>query len=558
MKQNTRRKFLKKYMGIASFAVVGGAFSNTHTLLASAEEGLKPLDNDVKNWFDIRDYGASCAKDTVNTKAIQAAIDDCNKAGGGTVYCPPGLFVTGTLWLKSNVNLHLEAGCILKGSQNRTDYEENLTFPESRAFTSERVSDAHLIIAYRAEKIAISGRGVIDGNSSAFMPFLAPEALKMNAPLSRQWKWRPGQMVFFCLCNGVQVEGVDLNNAPYWTLFLHGCNQVKIHGLSITNPDPTPNGDGIDVDCCRDVCINSCQISGGDDCITLRGNADPLGEAAQPCENVTVTNCVLHTRCNAIRVGVGGGVIRNCSFSNIVIRDSGLGINVISNYSGVKGRGVDIQHIRFADMLIDAHMPVYISTGESGSAPVSDIVLSDMTIRGGTVSFVGGMPDNPVSGVTFRNMDLTVSGGEENKPLPPDFSGNPEWTLRYMGAPYGICIAEAKAIRLQNVHVRWGELEGLWQHAIFARNSSGIALSHVDSASSPNCGEGDAAIHCVNCSEISLRSCGAEAGTKRFLSVSGSPEGAAVRLIGNDFTGAEAPVSCDAEILESGNLRRPT
>jgi len=98
--------------------------------------------------FDIRDYGASCEGGVVNTKAIQDAIDACNQTGGGTVYCPPGVFVTGTIWLKSFVTLHLEAGCTLLASPNQADYQENLPFPESVAFTRERTCDAHLLVEF--------------------------------------------------------------------------------------------------------------------------------------------------------------------------------------------------------------------------------------------------------------------------------------------------------------------------------------------------------------------------------------------------------------------------
>ena len=104
---------------------------------------------------------------------------------------------------------------MLLGSPRRADYAENLPFPESVAFASEKISDAHLVVAYQAEQVAITGGGQIDGNSVAFLPFLAPDA----GGRARSWEWRPGQMLFFCRCRGVRVEGVELVNSPYWTLF---------------------------------------------------------------------------------------------------------------------------------------------------------------------------------------------------------------------------------------------------------------------------------------------------------------------------------------------------
>ena len=503
----------------------------------------------MKNVFDIREYGASSEPGAINTRAIQSAIDACHAAGGGVVYCPPGTFVTGTLWLKSHVTLYLEAGCVLLGSPRRADYEENLPFPESVAFASEKVSDAHLIVAYQAEQVAITGRGRIDGNSAAFLPFLAPDA----GGSARSWEWRPGQMLFFCRCRGVRVEGVELVNSPYWTLFFHGCEQVTARGIVIANPDDTPNGDGIDIDCCRDVTVDSCQIRSGDDSITLRGNAKPLGDRPMPCENVTVTNCTLHSACNAIRVGVGSGLVRNCVFSNLVIHDSNVGINVISRYSSASD-GVEIRRVRFANVVIDAQMPLYVSAGVEGQAPVADLAFSGITARGTTISYIGGTQNNPVSGLTLRDVDLTVRGGADNGRFNPEFTGCPSWTLRSQGVPCALAIAGAEEVLLQDVRIRWDELEGPWQHALFARGVRDLVLSHVDLSSPPARGEGASAIHCLRCAELLLRGCQAGHGTGRFLSVAESPEEAVVRLLGNDFASAEEAFTCDAPVLEAGNL----
>src|SRR5690606_6554752 len=104
-----------------------------------------------------------------------------------------------------------------------------------------------------------------------------------------------GQMVFFCRCTKVAVSDVQLLNSTYWTMFLLGCTDVKIRGLHVENVLATPNGDGIDIDCCRNVTISDCIIRTSDDSLTLRANDYLLGENAQSCKNVVVTNCVLRT-----------------------------------------------------------------------------------------------------------------------------------------------------------------------------------------------------------------------------------------------------------------------
>jgi polygalacturonase len=505
----------------------------------------------AKSLFDIRNYGASCADGVINTRAIQSAVNACHQAGGGVVYCPPGLLLTGTVWLKSHVTLYVEAGCTLLGSPRRDDYEESLPFPESEVCAEEKTSAAHLLIAYRAENVTISGRGVIDGNGPAFLPHLTSTA----AYPSGYWDWRPGQMVYFCLCQDVHVEGVALNNSPYWTLFFHGCTGVQVHGVSIANGWNTPNGDGIDVDCCRKVCLDSCRISSGDDCITLRARSTPLGAEAQPCENVTVTNCTLRTRCNAVRVGVGEGVFRNCVFSNLIIHESHIGLNVVANWAA-SSSGAQVEHVRFANLVIDAAMPFYLALGCGGeTASVKDLALTEIDARGTAAAFIGGTRDVPLSTVTLRNVDLVVSGGTRNSARETAFdSGLSEGEIFGLGLPYALCLAEAQDILLEGVRVRWGETTGPWQHAVFARNVEGLVFSRVEATTAPSATTGAAALHCVHCAGLALHACRAAPRATRFLWVEESPAGATVHLLGNDFTQAEEAVVCDSPLLESGNL----
>ncbi|MBN2452595.1 MAG: hypothetical protein JXR77_19585 [Lentisphaeria bacterium] len=274
------------------------------------------------------------ARDTV---AIQAAIDACTAGGGGRVLVPPGCCVTGTLRLRNHNGLQLLPGAVLKGSPNREDYNADDAFPENEVFSRENFTGAHLVIAREVGEVSISGRGAIDGSSSRFVADLPPDRLangyrhkSCNFPIGR---WRPGQMVFFFSCRRVSVIDVQLLNAPDWPLFCLGCDDISIRGLTIVNPPQTANGDGIDIDCCRDVTISDCRIVWGDDCIILRGSPRLLA-GPRPCESVTVSNCVLSTPCNTIRVSVGDGEVRNCVLSNIVVSDTRTAISMVCPYAG--------------------------------------------------------------------------------------------------------------------------------------------------------------------------------------------------------------------------------
>ena len=163
---------------------------------------------------DVRSFGAAGDGKTIDTLPLQRAIDACHEQGGGAVYVPAGTYLTGTLYLKSHVTLHLSAGATLMGSTRREDYNADDVFPENPVFTTENATGAHLIIAYREQNVAIVGEGTIDGSSAAFFEPLPPEEVTTsyrrktrNFPIR---DWRPGQMVFFCLCRDVAVRDVAL------------------------------------------------------------------------------------------------------------------------------------------------------------------------------------------------------------------------------------------------------------------------------------------------------------------------------------------------------------
>lgn len=442
-------------------------------------------------YYDPRAFGARGDGQSLCTAALQQAIDDCHTAGGGTVVVPPGVYLTGTLHLQSHVTLHLSPGATLRGSPRREDYNPDEVFPENEAFRSESVTGAHLIIAYQAENVAITGEGTIDGNSAAFFEPLPPEEVTpgywrkhRNFPLR---DWRPGQMVFFCRCRNVSVRDVSLVNAPYWTLFLLGCEAVRIRGLRIANPPQTQNGDGIDVDCCRDVAISDCLIQSGDDCITLRGNSRPLGEAAGPCENVVVSNCVLSTPCNAIRVGVGDGMVRDCTLNNLVIRESRTGINVVSWYSEFCAHGTRIENVAFSNLLLDTICPLHLILGHGAGPPaaIRDLRFSQVRAVGRQGCYLGGNPGQPVTGLSLSDVELVMTGGDveaawaEGVPEPYFING------RSPGLPYALFGRYLEDARLRDVRVRWQEVEGPWRGAIEIEKSAGVERRDVEEPPPP-------------------------------------------------------------------------
>ena len=361
--------------------------------------------------FPVTCFGAVGDGSQNDTEAMQRTIDACASAGGGRVLVTPGLYRTGTLYLRDNVELHISAGGTLLGSPDRSDYSADDAFPECRAFEFERVTGAHLIIGHGLRNVAITGCGTIDGNSRAFFDGLEhaeqPASYRYSTWNASLREWRPGQMIWLCRCRDVAVRDIRLRNSTYWSLMLYGCEDVRIRGLNIRNPPATPNGDGIDIDCSRNVTVSDCIIVTADDCITLRSDPSALGEA-RACEHVTVTNCLLSTPANCIRVGVGDGEIRNCSFNNLDFIDSRVGINMVSRYPRVGKRGTLIENIAFSDLSMDTILALQALHGANTQPGAGFRHVSFTNVRAYVTAgaYVGGNADNYARGFSFRDWDL--------------------------------------------------------------------------------------------------------------------------------------------------------
>jgi len=420
---------------------------------------------------NVKDFGAVGDGVALDTAAVQRAID-----AGGMVYFPDGVYLCGTLYLKSNGGLYLASGARLLASPNEADYNADDFCLQNRAFRSEGASGAHFITAVGQENITIRGDGVIDGNSPVFYRRGADNNF---IPWRGADAFRPGQMLFFCECDRVTLESVRLWQAPFWSCFLHGCNEVKIHGLNINSlPWKTRQTDGIDIDCCRRVVISDCIIQSGDDCITLRGNETPLVRK-QPCEYVTVTNCILSTATNAFRLGVGKGVVQNAIISNSVICEAVHGITINNRFKAIRSDGTrngfcKVRNISFENMDIDALYPISVATDwfgvfedPAGFPVVENIAFRNMRLHARRTCNIIGQPDFCVRSLTFSDIVMKLSGKGNEPGVDP---GVKEWAWNKPNA----------AFHLQNVkdaefhRVRVEAADPGWQYGIFMEHCEDI------------------------------------------------------------------------------------
>ena len=361
---------------------------------------------------NILDYGAVSSNEILSTVAIQRAIDACAESGG-RVMIPAGTFYTGTVYLKSNVELHLCHGAKLLGSKDLDDYNEEDAYEQNWRSNNEGWNGKHLIIAHECENVAITGSGIIDGNAFAFFEELDPNTThgyvwqKGVAGQRDKERLRPGQLVCFIECKHITVRDVTMQNATCWTCYFYGCDFVTVSGVKIYNTYYHLNTDGIDVDTSRYVTISDCVILTGDDCITFRGSGKRLKNKDRICENVSVTNCILQASACAFRIGVGTFPIKNVFVSDIVIKYAGECFCFNPEYGGQQGFGTEIDNVHFSGVSVEETGLLMSLRGLNGT-PVKNISVTNVTaLKAQRAAMLFSKVDGAVSNVTLRNVSAT-------------------------------------------------------------------------------------------------------------------------------------------------------
>ena len=326
---------------LAAIAGIGVSSLSTSTSVVPRSDGTRPA------IFDPRSFGAVGDGRTKDTNSVQRAIDACTASGGGVVYLAPGTYLCGTVVLKSNVPLYLEAGAVLLGSRDINDYEPK-----------------HLIYASGAQNVGLAGPGKIDGQGSAFWVHVdrppVPENQLWSDAIHLDWtrKKVASPMVEFQSCTDVRITDVFLCNSPGWTLRPFNCDRVQIRGITINNLVYSPNSDGIDPTGCQDLVISDCIIETGDDAICLKSES-LNGTPARLSRNIVITNCILTGCCNGFKFGTPTyGGFENITFSNSVIYNddvplssrviAGIQLSVVDGgwVDGVVISGIQMRRVR--------------------------------------------------------------------------------------------------------------------------------------------------------------------------------------------------------------------
>ena len=357
--------------------------------------------------FNVRDFGAKGDGTVKDTAAIQRAVDAAHGAGGGRAVVPAGTYLSGTVWLKDGVELHLEKGAVLKGSTDRADYNANECFPENFWSDGEEWSGGHLILAYKVKDVAITGEGVIDGSGPEFFAAECDEdshfpyykyGLKLH-PTDRDW-FRPGPMVTMFLTKNIRLEGVTLKHTPCWTTHFRCCDGLEIRNVKIDADRTIANSDGFSIDCTRNVTVSGCTIKAGDDGFAIRASCK-LHAAEHPCENIRIADCDVWTCCWGIRFGVGTGTIRNVTVDNCRFYESANGIGFTPAWVA-EGKNVYIEDVRVSGCaMLECAYPVRFD-GPNADARMRGILFEDCRMESIAPCRIDGTEKCHAEDVVFR------------------------------------------------------------------------------------------------------------------------------------------------------------
>ncbi len=394
---------------------------------------------------NILDYGAVADGVTLNTVAIQKAIDTVAEAGGGRVIVPAGIFLSGTIWLKSHVELHFENGAVLKASENLDDYNDEDAYRQNYGFTPEGWVGKHLIVAVEQTDVSVTGKGVIDASGAVF--FEEPKHLsytgftfRYGVAFSKEGTYRPGQTMCIVECRDVTIRDVSIIDSPSWCFFIHGSEDVTIQGIKVKNIPWHANTDGIDIDACRNVTVSDCIIDTGDDAIAIRCVGYRIREGLEVCENITITNCVCTARSSGVRFSVGKGTIRNVTMSNIVFRECSPAINLASAYNG-KGH-INIENVMINNVIAE-DVGIPLSIYENNDCHIKNVSVTNFYATGKCRCLFKADDIGTVSNINLRDVNIELSE--------PTFEMT-DYTREKRGK-YAIEVNGVNGIRFDNVKI---------------------------------------------------------------------------------------------------------
>mgnify|MGYP006286732769 CR=1 FL=1 len=392
---------------ISLFAVISSC--NEQTRYSDIEAGWKTMETILASIeapefpdqvFNMVDYGSIETGDTC-TEALRLAIQACNDAGGGRVVVPGGTFISGAIHLLSNVELHLEEGAVILFSTDPSDY---LPVVKTRFEGCELYNYSPLIYAYKQENIAITGTGVLDGqssrenwwlwkrgredgtfsqdepNSNPRLLALMSEGVPTEDRIFGEGCYLRPSFVQPYECKNILIEGITIKRPPMWMIHPVLSENITVRNVKLFS-QKAPNGDGCDPEACKDVLIEGCEFNTGDDCIAIKSGRNRQGyELGIPTENVIIRNCIMKDGHGGVVIGseASGGArsvfVYDCEMNSPNL-DRALRLK--SN----KYRGGVVENIFMRDIIVGEVKNAVIRINQNYRSKVSDGEIRYTTYR---------------------------------------------------------------------------------------------------------------------------------------------------------------------------------
>ncbi len=423
--------------------------------------------------YNIIDYGAIGDGSTLNTAAIQRAIDTAQVAGGGKVIIPSGLFLTGSISLKSGVELHLEKDATLLGSTKFQHHQK-----------VERFYQRALIMARDQDDIAITGSGTIDGQGreaalltdSLFKAGILDMKYYNQVELRPRFYMRP-MLIVLVGCNKVKISDVQLKNSASWVQHYDRCTNLTITGIRVES-DAYWNNDGLDISDSKNVYVADCYINSADDGICLKSHyVDEL------LEDVVIENCTVRSSASAIKFGTKSeGGFRNVTIKNIKIFDTYRSAVAIESVDGGSLENIKIDSIEATNTGNALFIKLGHREAERQVGSLKNVSISNMKIvvaferpdyayevRGPALPFfhntfpssITGMPGYKVENVTLENIEINYPG-RGNKAMayasiymldsiPENYADYPEFSMFGELPAWGLYIRHVAGLTMKNI-----------------------------------------------------------------------------------------------------------
>jgi hypothetical protein len=357
--------------------------------------------------INLKDFYPAGDGKTLDTAAIQKAIDTCHENGGGTVSIAAGRYLVGTILLKDNVTLHLDDSAELLGTADLSQYKNVDPFKDG---LGAEVGFA-MLAAVDAKNVGIEGKGTINGNGKAVA---AAKSFKGEG-----WGFRPF-LVRIVRCDGATLRDVTLRDAGSWTTNLFQSKNVTLENVTI-NSHVAPHNDGIDIDSCERVTIKNCDIESGDDAICLKSTSSTV------CRDVTASGCRLKSNQGAIKLGTESyGGFERVRISDCQIRDTkNGGIKILCVDGGIL-RDVIVSDITMENV----RTPIFVRLGarlktfrpgddKKQPGELRDVVIRNVKAKAAAEAqimppsgiFITGIPDHRIDNLSLENIEITLAGG---------------------------------------------------------------------------------------------------------------------------------------------------